>query len=186
MARTGSVPLHWAGAALSLTGIYIVVGHGMSVGAGSLRGDLLMAVAVCCWAIYTLGSRPLMTRHSPVGVTGLSMAIGTLIYVPAAWPHIRAVDWIAVSRGTWIAIVYSALFALCVAVHDLVCRRARDRQRADVGLFEPRADRGDAERPCCSSASRSGVRKLAGAAAVLAGVALTRVGGGRMAVPACE
>ena len=114
-ARSGSVPLHWAGAALSLTGIYIVVGHGARIGGGSLRGDLLMAVAVCCWAIYTLGSRPLMTRHSPVGVTGLSMAIGTLLYVPVAVPQIRAVDWSAVSRGTWIAIVYSALFALCIA-----------------------------------------------------------------------
>ena len=50
-------PLHWVGAALSLTGIYIVVGHGMRIGAGSLRGDLMMAVAVCCWAIYTLGSQ---------------------------------------------------------------------------------------------------------------------------------
>jgi drug/metabolite transporter (DMT)-like permease len=31
-----------------------------------------------------------------------------------------------------------------------------------------------------------GVRKMAGAAAVLVGVALTRVGGGRMAVPTGE
>ena len=83
-----------------------------------------MAVAVCCWAIYTLGSRPLMTRHSPVGVTGLSMAIGTLMYVPAALPQIRAVDWTAVSRGTWFA---HRLFGALRAVHrlhDLVCRRA--------------------------------------------------------------
>ena len=72
-------PLHWLGAALSMTGIYIVVGQGPAGGGASLRGDLLMAVAVCCWAIYTLGSRPLMTRHSPVGVTGLSMSIGTLV-----------------------------------------------------------------------------------------------------------
>jgi drug/metabolite transporter (DMT)-like permease len=31
-----------------------------------------------------------------------------------------------------------------------------------------------------------GIRKMAGAAAVLVGVALTRVGGGRIAEPTCE
>ncbi len=108
-------PLHWVGAALSLTGIYIVVGHGMSLGAQSLRGDLMMFGGVACWAIYTLGSRSLMARHSPVGVTGLSMAIGTVLYVPVMLPRVIATDWAQVSARTWMALIYSALFALCVA-----------------------------------------------------------------------
>jgi drug/metabolite transporter (DMT)-like permease len=178
-------PLHWAGAALSLTGIYIVVGHGMSIGAGSLRGDLLMAVAVCCWAIYTLGSRPLMTRHSPVGVTGLSMAIGTLIYVPAAWPHIRAVNWIAVSRGTWLAIVYSAMFALCIA-YTIWYSAVREIGNARTSVYSNLVPIVAMLSAVLFLGEPLGVRKVLGAAAVLAGVALTRVGGGRMAVPACE
>ncbi len=178
-------PLHWAGAALSLTGIYIVVGHGMSIGAGSLRGDLLMAVAVCCWAIYTLGSRPLMTRHSPVGVTGLSMAIGTLLYVPAAWPHIRAVNWIAVSRGTWLAIVYSALFALCIA-YTIWYSAVREIGNARTSVYSNLVPIVAMLSAVLFLGEPLGVRKMVGAAAVLVGVALTRVGGGRMAVPACE
>ena len=43
-----------------------------------------------CWALYTLGARPLMARHSPVGVTALSMLIGTMLYVPLAAPRARA------------------------------------------------------------------------------------------------
>jgi len=105
---------HWLGALLSLVGIYLVVGRGMRVGGSTLRGDLTMFAAMCCWAVYTLGSRPLMTRHSPVAVTGLSMTIGTVLYVPAVLPHLRAVAWRTVTVGTWVAIVYSALFALCV------------------------------------------------------------------------
>ena len=106
---------HWAGAALSLLGIYVVVGGGVDLGGQGLKGDLMMVAAVLCWAVYTLGSRRLISRHSPVGVTGMSMAIGTLVYVPVMWPHVQAVAWDAVSWRTWVSIVYSAIFALGVA-----------------------------------------------------------------------
>ncbi len=90
--------LHWVGAALSLAGIYLVVGQVFRSGRTAQRGDLMMIAAVCCWAIYTIGARPLMTRHSPVAVTGLSMMIGTLMYLPLAWPSLRAVRWSEISR----------------------------------------------------------------------------------------
>jgi drug/metabolite transporter (DMT)-like permease len=106
---------HWAGAALSLLGIYVVVGGGVDLGGQGLKGDLMMVAAVLCWAVYTLGSRRLISRHSPVGVTGMSMAIGTLVYVPVMWPHVQAVAWDAVSWRTWVSIVYSSIFALGVA-----------------------------------------------------------------------
>lgn len=106
---------HWIGAALSLAGIYIVVGRGFSLGGPGFTGDLMMVAAVLCWAIYTLGSRRLISRHSPVGVTGLSMAFGTLIYVPVMWSHVRATVWGGLGWRTWLSIVYSSIFALGVA-----------------------------------------------------------------------
>lgn len=106
---------HWAGAALSLLGIYIVVGRGVDLGGQGLKGDLMMVAAVLCWAVYTLGSRRLISRHSPVGVTGLSMSIGTLVYVPVMWSHVRAVAWDGITWRTWISIVYSSIFALGIA-----------------------------------------------------------------------
>jgi drug/metabolite transporter (DMT)-like permease len=106
---------HWIGAALSLAGIYIVAGRGFALGGQGFIGDLMMAAAVLCWAIYTLGSRRLISRHSPVGVTGLSMAFGTLIYVPVMWPHVRSAPWSDVDWRTWAAILYSSIFALGVA-----------------------------------------------------------------------
>jgi drug/metabolite transporter (DMT)-like permease len=106
---------HWIGAALSLAGIYIVVGRGFALGGRGVTGDLMMVAAVVCWAVYTLGSRRLISRHSPVGVTGLSMAFGTLVYVPVMWPHVRAAAWTTLGWRTWLAIVYSSIFALGVA-----------------------------------------------------------------------
>jgi drug/metabolite transporter (DMT)-like permease len=138
--------LHWAGTLLSLFGIYIVVGRGAHVTAASLRGDLMLMGAVVCWALYTIGARPLMVRHSPVGVTALSMLFGTLLYLPLAAPRLARVPWATVSALTWgEAGLFLAVRHLRV-VHDLVCRGARDWRRANVGVLESAADRGDAHR----------------------------------------
>jgi drug/metabolite transporter (DMT)-like permease len=67
---------------------------------------------VVCWTVYTLAGRDLLLRHSPLLVTGLSMAIGTAIYVPWASPVIAATDWSALPPIVWIGIAGSALLAL--------------------------------------------------------------------------
>ncbi len=165
---------HWAGTLLSLAGIYIVIGSGLTIDASTLRGDLTMFAAVCCWAIYTLGSRQLMTRHSPVAVTGLSMAIGTALYVPLVVPHLRRVNWSAVDPQTWLTIVYSALFALCVS-YTIWYAAVREIGSARTSIYSNLV-------PIVAMATAVlfideplGGRKVAGAAAVLVGVALTRV-----------
>jgi drug/metabolite transporter (DMT)-like permease len=166
---------HWIGTLVSLLGIYIVVGRGAHVSGESLAGDAMLAGAVICWALYTMGARPLMERHSPVGVTALSMAIGTIAYLPIAAPHLASVAWSAVSASTWIKLVYSAIFALCVsytiwyaAVRSIGSARTSIYSNllpivamaaAFLGLHEP-----------------IGAVKLTGAALVLAGVALARLG----------
>ena len=165
---------HWAGTFLSLAGIYIVVGRGAHVSGASLRGDLMLIGAVVCWSLYTIDARSLMIRHSPVGVTALSMLLGTLVYVPLAAPTIARVHWAAVSPVTWLKLMYSALFAICIAytiwyaaVREIGSARTAVYSNllpivamltAYVWLHEP-----------------IGAIKLIGAAAVLAGVALTRV-----------
>lgn len=177
--------LHWLGAALSMAGIYVVVGHGAAFDAEGLAGDLMMFGAVCCWAIYTIGARHLMTRHSPVGVTGISMAVGTLFYVVLAWPAIRAVDWQSVSLGAWLAVGYSALFALCIAytIWYAAVRQIGSARTSVYSNLVPLVAMVTAVVFLGESLSPS---KIAGAGAVLIGVALTRVGHRRVAIPAQE
>ena len=166
--------LHWLGVGLSLAGIYIVVGRGASVGGSSWRGDLIMAAAVCCWAAYTLGARPLMTRHSPVGVTGLSMAIGTALYLPVALPHLRQAEWRGVSAGTWLALVYSALFALCIA-YTIWYAAVREIGSARTSIYSNLIPVVAMLSAVMFLGEPLGGQKLVGAAAVLLGVGLTRV-----------
>lgn len=168
-------PLHWAGAVLSLAGIYIVVGEGMALGGASLRGDAMMLAAVLCWATYTLGARQLMVRHSPVGVTGVTMMIGTSIYVPLVWPHIIAADWRQLTAGTWIAIVYSSLFALCVA-YTIWYVAVRQIGSARTSVYSNLIPIVAMLTAVVFLGEHLTFPRIAGAAAVLIGVALTRVG----------
>lgn len=108
-------PLHWLGAAVSLAGLYAIVGHGAGFGGATLRGDLLVMLSVGCWVFYTLGATSLIARHSPLFVTGITMAIGGIPYVAATLPQIVRMDWSHVSPWTWISLVVSALLALNVA-----------------------------------------------------------------------
>jgi drug/metabolite transporter (DMT)-like permease len=166
---------HWIGGAISLTGIYLVVGRGAGLSSDTLIGDLMVAGGVLCWTVYTLGAGRLMERHSPLGVTGLSMIIGTAFYLPVMAPQTAAVDWSGLSAAAWIKILYSAVFALVVAYmiwYAAVQRIGNARTSvysntipifalavAAVWLGEP-----------------LGAGKLVGAALVLAGVALMRIG----------
>jgi drug/metabolite transporter (DMT)-like permease len=177
--------MHWVGAAVSMFGIYLVVGQGLRLGGEGLTGDLMMFAAVCCWTAYTLGARPLMRRHSPVGVNGLSMAIGTAIYVPLMWGRMRAVDWPGVSTLTLGLLIYSALFALCVAytIWYVGVRQIGSARTSVYSNVVPLVAMGSAvlflDEPI-------GLRKIGGAVAILAGVGLTRARAARIPVPAEE
>ena len=175
---------HWIGALVSSAGIYLVVGKGFHLGGSGLIGDLLMFGAVCCWAIYTLGTRPLMERHSPVAVTGLSMALGTLVYVPIVWSDVRPVDWSRVSAWTLGLSIYSALFALCVAytIWYVAVRQIGSARTSAYSNLIPVVAMASA---VLFLGEPLEWRKVIGAAAVLAGVALTRAGS-QGAMPAEE
>ena len=174
--------LHWFGAALSMAGIYLVVGDDAPGGGSSIAGDAMMLVAVGCWAVYTLGARQLMLRHSPVGVTGFSMAIGTLLYVPLVARNILATDLSTVPAGAWIALVYSALFALCIA-YTIWYMAVREIGSARTSVYSNLVPIVAMLTAVVFLGEVMTVPRLAGAAAVLVGVALTRVGKAAPLVP---
>ena len=166
-------PARWAAVALSLTGIYLVVGQANQRGA-SLFGDLLILGAMLCWATYTVGSRSLLTRHSPLVVTGSTMTIGSALYVPFGVPSLARLDWAGVSWWAWVLLAYSAVFALVVAYliwYTAVQRVGNSRTSIYSNVV-----------PLVAMAVAAVVlgepftaRKMVGAIAILASVALTRL-----------
>jgi drug/metabolite transporter (DMT)-like permease len=168
---------HWAGTLLSLFGLYIVVGRGAQVTGASLQGDLMLMVAVLCWALYTIGARPLMERHSPVGVTALTMLFGTMFYVPLAASSLSRVPWETVSTLTWIKLVYSALFALCFA-YTIWYSAVRAIGSARTSVYSNLLPIVAITAAYFWLGEPIGWDKVAGTMAVLAGVGLTRMAQG--------
>jgi drug/metabolite transporter (DMT)-like permease len=176
---------HTFGACLSMLGIYIVIGHNVTLHGRGVRGDLMMVVAVVCWAVYTLGARRLVSRHSPVGVTGMSMAIGTLLYVPVMWPHVRAVAWETVSLRTWLSILYSAIFALGIA-YTIWYAAVRQIGSARTSVYSNIIPLVAMATAVIFLGEPLTATQIAGAATVLVGVALTRTTPPARAPDPCE
>jgi drug/metabolite transporter (DMT)-like permease len=165
---------YWLGAALSLVGVYLVVGAGASVSRDSLVGDLVTLGAVCCWAVYVIWSRALMQRHSPLVVTGYTMAAGTLMYLPFGYPSLAALDWGRVSAVAWSALVTSAVFALFVAYliwHTSIQRIGNIRTAMYSNLTPILA----LTTAVVFLGDHVGPRETAGAVAILIGVAVARL-----------
>jgi drug/metabolite transporter (DMT)-like permease len=108
-------PLRWAGIAIAMTGLYLVVGHGVDMTPETRRGDLLMMGGVMCWAVYSVASQPILKRHSPLMVIGLTFSIGATLYVLAMSRSIAVTDWSTISTQSWVLMVTSAVLALNVS-----------------------------------------------------------------------
>jgi drug/metabolite transporter (DMT)-like permease len=105
----------WVGAALSLFGIYVVVGHRATWSSATFVGDVLVFAGMFCWSTYSVVSQPLLERLSPLVVTGYSMVIGAALYVLFAIPTFFATNWRAISPASWLAMTMSSLLALAFA-----------------------------------------------------------------------
>lgn len=107
----------WAGILVAFLGLYLVVfGHSGAprLDRGSLSGDLLILAATFCWGVYTVFSRPLLSRMSPLRLTTLTFALGALFYLPAGGRGIIATPWLSLSLRSWSALLYSAVFSFAV------------------------------------------------------------------------
>jgi drug/metabolite transporter (DMT)-like permease len=176
---------HWLGAALSIAGIYFVVGRGAAISAHSLTGDALMLGGVACWAVYTVGAGRLMARHSPLGVTGLSMALGTVLYVGVMLPQISAVDWMRLGATTWLSLIYSSVFALCVA-YMIWYAAVQQIGGTRTSLYSNLVPLVALAVAVVWRGEPLGASKVVGAVLVLAGVAITRAAAHLISAPAQE
>lgn len=105
-------PMRWAGVALALAGLYLVVGRGVDLSGATWRGDALMIASVFCWSIFSVASQPILKRHSPLVVIGLTFSIGGALYLTTTMPILMAVHWRAVSAFSWLLMLISALLSL--------------------------------------------------------------------------
>ena len=107
--------LQWAGVAFAFVGVYLVVGAGAGANWATLDGDLIIVISLWCWAWYTVGSRGVLTRCSPLQVTTSAMVVCTVILLPTGIPDLVRLDWSRVNGWAWVATVVSGVLALSVS-----------------------------------------------------------------------
>lgn len=112
--------IHWAGwigILISFGGLYLVVfgdAPHVSFSNEALQGNVMILAGNLCWAVYTVFSKPLLTRYSPLKLTSVTLAIGTLFYLPIAAKNILSLHADSPSKQSWAAVFLSAVFALAV------------------------------------------------------------------------
>jgi drug/metabolite transporter (DMT)-like permease len=86
-ALLGAELLTWrksAGVAIAMLGVLAALASGlMAAPPGAWRGELIMAAAVLCMAVYNVLSRPFMQRSSALGFLAVGMGSGAAVLILA-------------------------------------------------------------------------------------------------------
>jgi len=98
-------------------GVYILMAKGdwRFFLSGDVAGNVLALLASLSWALYTILSKPLLEKHSPLKVTAYSMAAGSVLlgfFVPFFFD---GAELARLSLTGWLIIVFSIVFSIIVA-----------------------------------------------------------------------
>jgi drug/metabolite transporter (DMT)-like permease len=84
---------------------------------GAWRGDLIMAVATVCMALYNVWSRPLMARSSMLGFLAAGMGCGAAASVLLAWLSGGLAATRGFGAGQWTAVLCLGVFGGAAAFY---------------------------------------------------------------------
>lgn len=108
-------PLTWIGVSLSLLGIVMVTtggGKDVSLGGSTWQGDLMIVTGTCFYAFYTLKSKTLLSKYTPLQFTTWTMTAGALVLLLVSLQPLGAQDWSQVGFSGWGGLAYSAALAI--------------------------------------------------------------------------
>lgn len=173
--------VQWAGVAVAMCGVAVFVSDKLVSGVEyHPLGDLVTIVAAALFAVYSLATRPLVAAYGAPTTTAWSLLIGFGLLAPFAVRPALEQEWRGLSGGAWFGLLFASLASLLIAYNLW----AWAIQRRGVGRTVPYLFLLPVMTGVFSAiltGERFGPLKIAGAAMVLAGTALVRVVGGRLA-----
>jgi drug/metabolite transporter (DMT)-like permease len=168
----------WTGIALGTLGVVLVIAaRGIAFDRATLAGDLLTALAVLCWAGYTLGLRRVPAGVSPLRVTAITTIAGTPGLVIAGLPGVIRLKWGDVGLNAWLAVAYSSVLSLVVA-YLLWNRSVKAIGGARTAIYMCLTPVVAVFGAWLLLGERPHALQAIGAVFIIVGVLLTRIGGG--------
>jgi drug/metabolite transporter (DMT)-like permease len=157
--------------------VLVVFGSGEALGldGSSFRGDILIIGAALTWSLYTVGSRGMVQKYGPIPVTAWTLWIGCIGLVAIGIPSLAGLPLRNVPTMAWAGVAYSGILAIGLAyilwyrgVEKIGSSRtaAYANLTPVIALVVAWAWLGEAPR----------VLQIAGAAVILVGLYLARLG----------
>ncbi|MFW6039792.1 MAG: DMT family transporter [Gemmatimonadota bacterium] len=180
-------PAGWLGVVVSTGGIACVLAgsSGIRFGAETLVGDLVMLGAAVAWAVYTVGSSPLVRRHGALPVTGVTMWIGAALLFVVSVPSLGSQDWGLVTPLGWTGLVLSGTLAVGLS-YVIWYYGVEHLGSARTAVFSNTVPIVALVTAWLTLGETPGPLQLVGAALIIAGVLLTRLRGTERAVREVE
>jgi drug/metabolite transporter (DMT)-like permease len=106
---------------------------------GRLAGDLVLAAAGCCWALYTVIGKPVLARVEPLDYTAVTTVLCFLAVAAWTGPEISPSGWRAAATSAWLAIFYLAVVGsfLGALFWNVVLRRVEPSRQANSIFLQP-------------------------------------------------
>ncbi len=107
-----------AGSLLSFLGVGLVSVVGFqAAGEQPLLGGSMVFLGVVSWALYSIGSRTIMERLSPLTVNWTTLFVATVLQIPLLLTDTKMLDagLASVAVADWLALVYLIIFATAIA-----------------------------------------------------------------------
>ncbi len=166
----------WAGVGLAVAGLALLLasGRGGGLASGNLTGDLLILAAGVAWSAYTVLASAVMARVPALTATLVTFLSGTPVLVAVAVPSLLAQNWGAVGGRGWLGAAFSGVFALGIS-YVLWNAGLAALGGARTAVYQNFTPVVAAAFAWLTLGERWTPGQFAGAAAVLSGIALTRL-----------
>jgi drug/metabolite transporter (DMT)-like permease len=106
---------------------------------GRLAGDLLLAATGCCWSLYTVIGKPLLSRVDPMDFTAATNVLCFLGVAAWAGTGLNPGLWRGAGTAAWLSILYLAAVVsfLGALIWNLALKRVEASRQANFIFLQP-------------------------------------------------
>ena len=104
-----------AGIGISFVGFYLVItsrSGAVQISSELIKGDLLVFFGNFFWILYTVFSKPLLQRISPLQLSTVTMVFGAVFFIPFSIKEVLILPYRDISLQAWACLIYSGIFSL--------------------------------------------------------------------------
>ena len=89
----------------------IILGKGLRLDPETLKGDLIILVAVVAWAYYLVWGKPLVEKYGALRITAYTLGSGAVAFFPFGLYRLATADLSRIDSLGWVSVLYIAIIS---------------------------------------------------------------------------